>query len=515
MLRANLSRRFASKVRKVPLIINGELRQSETEDWIEVHNPATNQVVAMCPEATQNEMDEATENCVEAFKSWSEVSVSNRMRVMLRFQQLIKDNQELVATMITEEQGKTLEDAKGDVFRGIEITEHACSTPTLMMGETLENVSTHMDTYSYRQPLGVCAGICPFNFPAMIPLWMFPMAIASGNSFLLKPSERDPTAAVKLVELALQAGVPPGVVNVIHGSRSAVNYICDAPAIKAISFVGGNRAGEYIHARGTANGKRVQANLGAKNHGVIMPDASIDHAVNSLVGSSMGAAGQRCMALSVAIFVGKSQEFIDAVVEKASKLVVGKGTDAGVDVGPMITPAAMQRAREIIDSAASQGATVALDGRNFEPPAGCEKGNWLAPTVITNVTTDMTCYTEEIFGPVLCCMSVDTLDDAIKIINENQYGNGTAIFTSSGSAARKFQHEVDVGQVGINVPIPVPLPMFSFTGSRGSIRGDINFYGKQAIQFYTYWKTITSNWNPSFATGGATVNMPVLGQEKK
>eukprot|EP01064_Diplonema_japonicum_P030116 TRINITY_DN502_c1_g1_i1.p1 TRINITY_DN502_c1_g1~~TRINITY_DN502_c1_g1_i1.p1 ORF type:complete len:526 (+),score=212.78 TRINITY_DN502_c1_g1_i1:64-1578(+) len=501
-------------IRRVPMIINGKLRQSETNNWIEVHDPATNEVIALTPESTQSEMDEATESCEKAFKEWREVSVSNRMRVMLRYQQLIRDHTAEIQNAITEEQGKTLDDAKGDLFRGLEIVEHACSAPSLIMGETVGNVSAHMDTYSYRQPLGVAAGICPFNFPAMIPLWMYPMALVSGNSFLLKPSERDPTAAVILSQLAHEAGVPAGVLNVIHGSKDAVNYICDAPAIKAISFVGSNQAGEYIHARGSANGKRVQANLGAKNHAVIMEDASKDHAVNSLIGASMGAAGQRCMALSVAIFVGKSQEWIQDVVERTkSSLTMGPGKQKGVDVGPLISPGARDRAFELIQSAADQGATIALDGRECTPPAGCEKGNWLGPTVITNVTPDMRCYTEEIFAPVLCIMSAETLDDALNIINNNPYGNGTAIFTSSGAAARKFQHEVDAGQIGINVPIPVPLPMFSFTGSRASIRGDINFYGKQAIQFYTSWKTITSNWNPAFVNTGATVNMPILGQK--
>eukprot|EP01061_Rhynchopus_euleeides_P011747 TRINITY_DN2130_c0_g1_i1.p1 TRINITY_DN2130_c0_g1~~TRINITY_DN2130_c0_g1_i1.p1 ORF type:complete len:510 (+),score=232.59 TRINITY_DN2130_c0_g1_i1:67-1596(+) len=498
--------------RKVPNLINGELRESQTKNWIEVPNPATGEVVALCPESTQAEMEEAAENAHTAFQDWREVSPSNRMRVMLNLQALVRQNQGRLAEMITEEQGKTLGDAEGDVFRGLEVTEHACSTPTILMGETLENVSKHMDTYSYRQPLGVCAGICPFNFPAMIPLWMFPLGIAAGNTYLLKPSERDPTAAVELARLAHEAGVPPGVLNVIHGARDAVNFICDAPQVKAISFVGGNQAGEYIHAKGTGNGKRVQANLGAKNHAVIMPDASKDHAVSSLVGSSMGAAGQRCMALSVAVFVGKSQEWIDDVVQRAKALKVGRGTEAGIDVGPMISPAARQRAADIIQTATEQGATIALDGRNVTPPTGCEGGNWLGPTVITGVTTDMTCYTEEIFGPALVCMSADSLDEAIKIIGNNPYGNGTAIFTSSGAAARKFQHEVDAGQVGINVPIPVPLPMFSFTGSRASIRGDINFYGKAGVHFYTQWKTITSNWNPSLVGSDSSTVMPVLGK---
>eukprot|EP01062_Namystynia_karyoxenos_P064606 TRINITY_DN5761_c0_g1_i1.p1 TRINITY_DN5761_c0_g1~~TRINITY_DN5761_c0_g1_i1.p1 ORF type:complete len:521 (+),score=143.80 TRINITY_DN5761_c0_g1_i1:81-1643(+) len=512
-LSSAVSRRWASEApKKIPLIIGGKERESKTQDWIEVHDPATNKVVSLVPEATPEELDEATENCAQTFKTWREVSVSGRMRVMLKYQALVRDNQAKIAELITKEQGKTLEDAKGDVFRGLEVIEHACSVPSLIMGETVENVSSHMDTYSYRQPLGVSAGICPFNFPAMIPLWMFPMALTCGNTFLLKPSERTPSAGNFLVQLALEAGVPAGALNVVHGSRPCVNYICNAPAIKTISFVGGNAAGEYIHAKGTANGKRVQSNLGAKNHAVIMPDANKEHAVQSLVGSSMGAAGQRCMALSVALFVGQTKEWVDDVVERAAKLRVGCGLDPNSDIGPMISPAAKQRACEIIQSAIDQGADVALDGRDPKVSDEFVQGNFVAPTVIKNATTDMRCYTEEIFGPVLTCINVETLDDAIKLINANAWGNGTAIFTSNGAVARKFQHEVDVGQIGVNVPIPVPLPMFSFTGSRGSIRGDVNFYGKQAVHFFTSWKTITSNWNPNLAATSGGMTMPVLGK---
>jgi len=504
-------RRWASSPKKIPLIINGQERESKATEFIEVHDPATNEVIALTPEATREELDEATESCAEAFKTWQDVSVSNRMRVMLNYQALVRAEQENLARLITEEQGKTLEDAKGDVFRGLEIIEHACSVPSLIMGETVGGVSKHMDTYSYRQPLGVTAGICPFNFPAMIPLWMFPMALACGNTFLLKPSERTPTCANRLVQMAHEAGVPPGVLNVVHGSKNAVNYICDAPAIRAISFVGGNNAGEYIFARGTANGKRVQANLGAKNHAVIMPDANKEHAVNSLVGASMGAAGQRCMALSVAVFVGKSKDWVPDIVERAGKLKVGGGFEK-VDIGPMISPSAKGRTEEIIQSAVDQGANLALDGRSPKVDAKYANGNFVGPTVIDKATPDMRCYSEEIFGPVLTCVQVDTLEDALKLINAHAMGNGTAIFTGSGAAARKFQHEVNVGQVGVNVPIPVPLPMFSFTGSRGSIRGDINFYGKQAVFFNTQIKTITSNWNPELAAEGGAINMPVLGK---
>jgi malonate-semialdehyde dehydrogenase (acetylating)/methylmalonate-semialdehyde dehydrogenase len=327
---------------------------------------------------------------------------------------------------------------------------------------------------------------------------------------LLKPSEKVPSTALELAVLAHEAGLPPGVVNVVHGGHPTVDFLCDAPDVRAISFVGGNQAGEYIYDRGTKNGKRVQANLGAKNHGVIMPDADVNHAINSIIGSSMGASGQRCMALSVAVFVGKAREMIPQLAEKAKVLRVGPGIQ-NLDLGPMITREARDRAVQLIQSAKDEGATIALDGRGVKV-AGHENGNWLGPTVITGVKPHMKCYTEEIFGPALVVMEVETLEEAVTLINNNPYGNGTAIFTSSGSAARYFQHNIDVGQVGINVPIPVPLPFCSFTGSRASIRGDIHFYGPQGVQFYTQTKTITSNWNPAYENHGATVNMPILGK---
>lgn len=493
-------------------LIDGKFIESKSKTWYDVVNPATGGVIAKCPQSTPEEMRAAVENSAVAQKKWRETSVSNRVRAMLKYQQLIRENSKKIAEILTEEQGKTLADAEGDLFRGLEVVEHSCSMGTLIMGETVENVSHHMDTYSYRQPLGVTAGICPFNFPAMIPLWMFPMAITCGNSMLMKPSEKVPLTSMKLLELALEAGVPAGVVNAIHGAHDAVNFICDAPEIRAISFVGGNTAGEYIHARGTANGKRVQANCGAKNHGVIMPDADKDHALNSLIGSAIGACGQRCMALSTAVFVGQAKEWIPELVERAAKLKPGPGNKAS-DFGPMITKDARDRALRIMNESEKMGAKMALDGRTTTSVAGFEKGNWIGASVITGVTTDMPCYKEEIFGPALVVLTVDSLEDAIQMINNNPYGNGTAIFTSSGVAARKFQHDVDAGQVGINVPIPVPLPYFSFTGSRASIRGDIHFYGKQGVQFYTQTKTITSNWNPQFKNTGATVNMPILGKD--
>jgi malonate-semialdehyde dehydrogenase (acetylating)/methylmalonate-semialdehyde dehydrogenase len=426
---------------------------------------------------------------------------------MFRLADLIRQNHDDLAKLITTEQGKTFPDAKGDVFRGLEVVEVTCNTSTLMMGETAENLSKGLDTYSYKQPLGVCAGICPFNFPAMIPLWMFPVAVTCGNTYVLKPSEKDPSAAMALVELAAQAGLPDGVLNVIHGGRSSVEFICKNEDIRAISFVGGNQAGEYIHEEGSRHGKRVQSNLGAKNHATILPDADKDSTLNALVGSAFGAAGQRCMALSCAVFVGESKDWIPELVERASRLVVSEGFQENADVGPMITPEALQRARDLIQQSIDQGATCVLDGRDVQVP-DFPNGNFLGPTILTDIDEHNAGYTNEIFGPVLVCKFVDSLDEAIAFTNSNRYGNGTAIFTSSGPAARKFQHEIDVGQVGINVPIPVPLPMFSFTGSRASIRGDINFYGKQGVQFYTQTKTITSNWQYKDTNYGVTMPTP-------
>jgi malonate-semialdehyde dehydrogenase (acetylating)/methylmalonate-semialdehyde dehydrogenase len=475
------------------MIINGELRESKTNKWIDVTNPATNEVIARVPECTQDEMREAVENSQEAFLKWKEVSVSKRVRLIFNLQQLIQRDMDKIAENITEEQGKTIPDAQGDVFRGLEVVEHACSTTSLLMGETQQNVAKDMDIYSFREPLGVTAGICPFNFPAMIPLWMYPLSIAAGNTMVIKPSEMDPTAGVMVAQLALEAGIPKGVVNVIHGAHDTVNFICDAPEIKAISFVGGNKAGEYIFARGTANGKRVQSNLGAKNHAVIMPDAPKDDTLKALRGAGFGAAGQRCMALTTAVFVGDAEPWLADLKDLVSKLKVNVGSHPEADVGPVISPQAKQRINELIASAEKEGARIVLDGRNVTVK-GYEKGNFVGPTIVAGVKPHMQIYKEEVFGPVLLVMEVPTLEDAIQMINDNPYGNGTAIFTRSGPWARKFQHEIDVGQVGINVPIPVPLPFFSFTGSRASIRGDLNFYGKMGVYFYTKLKTVTSQW---------------------
>lgn len=486
--------------------INGKFVDSSSKKFIDVRNPATNEVVCRVPESTRHEMEEATGAAQHAFGTWKEVPIQLRQRIMLDFQRLIRDPAmtETLAKSITLEQGKTIPDAKGDIFRGLEIVEMTCGAGHLMMGENQMNLSKGLDSYSFRQPLGVTAGICPFNFPAMIPLWMFPVATVSGNTSVMKPSEKDPGACMLLAKLATDAGLPAGVLNVIHGAHDAVNFLCDDPRIRAISFVGGDAAGKYIHARGTANGKRVQANLGAKNHATILPDADREATVKALAGAAFGAAGQRCMALSACLFVGETKEWIPEIVEEAKKLRLGSGFDATTDVGPLITPEAKKRCIDIVTQAEAAGAQILLDGRSAVVK-GFEKGNFVGPTVVVVPDTKNPAYANEIFGPVLTCLAVDSLEQAIAVTNSNKYGNGCAIFTSSGANARKFQHEVDVGQVGINVPIPVPLPFFSFTGSRGSIQGDVHFYGKQGLQFYTQIKTVTSNWSYKGTSLGGNV----------
>jgi len=500
-----------ASAKNYPLIINGEEVQSKTDKFIDVRNPATQEVVGRVPLSTQEEMRAASDSAQTAFKSWRNTSISFRQDVMFRLQALLKKNHDELAHIITIEQGKTHEDAKGDVFRGLQVVEYACGAASFLMGETVENVGPSMDTYSYRQPLGVCAGVTPFNFPAMIPLWMFPLAITCGNTFLLKPSERNPGASMRITQLAHEAGVPKGVLNVIHGTHDAVNFLCDDKNVKAISFVGGDAAVRHIHARATAHGKKVQSNMAAKNHACIMPDANKRATINALAGAAFGAAGQRCMALSTAVFVGESKEWIPEIIEKAKGLVVSAGWEKGADLGPMISPEAKARAERLIQSAIDQGAKVPLDGRGIKVK-GYEKGNFLGPTVITDVGTNMDCYKEEIFGPVLVCLAVDTLQDAIELTNKNPYGNGTAIFTTSGAAARKYEREIDVGQVGINVPIPVPLPFFSFTGSRSSFVGSTNFYGKSGVNFYTQPKTVTSCWrDDDLPNTRVQTSMPTMG----
>jgi malonate-semialdehyde dehydrogenase (acetylating) / methylmalonate-semialdehyde dehydrogenase len=480
-------------VRTAKLLIDGAFVESTTKEWRDIVNPATQEVVGRVPFATQEEVNAAVAAAAKAFQTWRLTSLGTRMRVMLKFQDLVRQNMKRIAQTLTAEQGKTLPDAEGDIFRGLEVVEHACSIGTLQQGEFSENVAGGVDTYTLRQPIGVCAGITPFNFPAMIPLWMFPMAIVCGNTFVLKPSEQDPLSTMELVELALEAGIPPGVLNVVHGGKDVVDAICTHPDIKAISFVGSTHVGTHVYNLGSQHGKRVQAMMGAKNHAVVLPDANREQTLNALAGAGFGAAGQRCMATSVVVFVGASKQWLPDLVERARGLTVNGGTEANTDVGPVVSRAAHERILGMIEAGVSEGATLSLDGRGVKVK-GYEKGNFIGPTIFSDVSTDMSIYKQEIFGPVICVLEAATLDEAIALVNRNPMGNGVGLFTQSGAAARRFQSEIDVGQVGINIPIPVPVPYFSFTGSRGSKLGDLGPYGKQVVQFYTQTKTVTARW---------------------
>ena len=475
------------------LLINGKFVESNSQEWQDIVNPATQEVIGRVPMATRDEVDSAVAAAQEAFKTWRLTPIQARMRIMLKLQDLIRDNMKDIAKVLTAEQGKTLADAEGDIQRGLEVVEHACSIGTLQMGEYTEGVARGVDTYTLQQPLGVCAGITPFNFPAMIPLWMFPMAIVCGNTFVLKPSEQDPLSTMMLVELAVQAGIPAGVLNVVHGGKDVVDRICTHPQIKAVSFVGSTAVGTHVYNLAGQHGKRVQSMMGAKNHVVVMPDANREQTLNALAGAAFGAAGQRCMALSIAVMVGETKNWVNELVEKAKTLKVNAGHEPSTDIGPVISPRAKQRILDLIQSGVDEGAELLLDGRDVHV-AGYEQGNFVGATVFNNINTNMRIYKEEIFGPVLGIIHVDTLEQAIELINANPFGNGVGLFTQSGAIARTFQNEIDIGQVGINIPIPVPVPFFSFTGSRGSKLGDLGPYGKQAIQFYTQTKTITSRW---------------------
>ncbi|MFI8224197.1 CoA-acylating methylmalonate-semialdehyde dehydrogenase [Pseudomonas sp. NPDC085632] len=480
-------------VQKVKLLINGEWVESQTTEWHDIVNPATQQVLAKVPFATAAEVDAAVSAAQRAFQTWKLTPIGARMRIMLKLQALIREHSKRIAVVLSAEQGKTIADAEGDIFRGLEVVEHACSIGSLQMGEFAENVAGGVDTYTLRQPIGVCAGITPFNFPAMIPLWMFPMAIACGNTFVLKPSEQDPLSTMLLVELAIEAGVPAGVLNVVHGGKDVVDGLCTHKDIKAVSFVGSTAVGTHVYDLAGKHGKRVQSMMGAKNHAVVLADANREQALNALVGAGFGAAGQRCMATSVVVLVGAAKQWLPDLKALAQKLSVNAGNEPGTDVGPVISKKAKARILELIESGIKEGAKLELDGRDIKVP-GYEQGNFVGPTLFSGVTTDMQIYTQEIFGPVLVVLEVDTLDQAIALVNANPFGNGTGLFTQSGAAARKFQTEIDVGQVGINIPIPVPVPFFSFTGSRGSKLGDLGPYGKQVVQFYTQTKTVTARW---------------------
>ncbi|MEE2914604.1 MAG: CoA-acylating methylmalonate-semialdehyde dehydrogenase [Pseudomonadota bacterium] len=473
--------------------IDGKFRPSVATESIPVINPANQVLLTEAPLTTSYEIERAVMAAQVAFEAWRSVPAPERARCLMRYQMILKEKQDEIAEIVSQETGKIFADAQGDVWRGIEVVEQACNIPSLMMGETVENVARGIDTYSIIQPLGVCVGITPFNFPAMIPLWMFPLAVAAGNAFILKPSEQDPMTPNKLVELFYECGFPKDVLQVVHGGKDQVDALITHDNVKAVSFVGSVPVGQHVYRMGTDRLKRVQCMAGAKNHLVVMPDAAKEQAINALVSSSVGAAGQRCMAVSVAVLVGEAQEWLTDLKDAMAAVRPGAWDDEGAAYGPQISVAAHERVLGYIEQGKAEGASCLLDGSSCHVE-GMPDGNWVGPTLFADVTTDMSIYQDEIFGPVLVTVSADTLDEAIEIINRNSFGNGVSLFTSSGGAARKFQSEIQVGQVGINVSIPVPLPFFSFTGWKNSFFGDHHAYGKQAVRFYTETKTVTARW---------------------
>lgn len=473
-----------------------------------VWDPATGEQQAEVVLGEVEDVDAAVRAATSAFEQWSQSSLSARAKVLFAYRELVDAHVEDLARIVAQEHGKVVSDARGEVQRGLEVVEFACGLPQLLKGEYSDQVSSGVDVFSYRSPLGVVAGITPFNFPVMVPMWMHPIAIACGNTFVLKPSERDPSASVRMAELWSRAGLPDGVFNVVQGDKVAVDALLDHPEVAAVSFVGSTRIARYVHARATAAGKRVQALGGAKNHAVVLPDADLDYVSDHLAAAAFGSAGERCMAISAAIAVGDARApLVDALVSRASTVRVGPGHDEASEMGPVITKEAKERIVGYIDSGERQGARVAVDGRRTTV-RGYENGFFVGPTVIDEVTPEMDVYREEIFGPVLAVMQASTVDGAIELINANPYGNGTALFTSSGESARRFQRGVKVGMIGINVPIPVPMAYYSFGGWKDSMFGDRHIHGPEGISFYTRAKVVTARWPERRGPADATYHFP-------
>ena len=488
--------------------IGGKPVAGSTDRTSPVWNPATGEQQAEVALASVDDVDTAVRTAKAAFERWGQSSLSQRTKVLFKFRELVNANVQQLAEAISDEHGKVVSDARGEVQRGLEVIEFACGIPTLLKGDFSDQVSTGVDVYSFRQPLGVCVGITPFNFPAMVPMWMYPVAIATGNTFVLKPSERDPSASMLIAELWAEAGLPDGVFNVVHGDKTAVDALLAHPDVAAVSFVGSTPIAKYIYETGTASGKRVQALGGAKNHAIILPDAGIDYASDHLVAAAFGSAGERCMAISAAVAVGgAADDLIAAVSEKARAVKVGPGREADSEMGPVVTGAARDRIVGLIGTGEEQGARLAVDGRGLSV-SGHENGFWVGPTVIDEVTPSMDVYKQEIFGPVLSVVRADSVDAAINLINSNPYGNGTAIFTSSGEAARRFQREVNVGMIGINVPIPVPMAYYSFGGWKDSLFGQSHIHGPEGVAFYTRAKVVTSRWPHVEAPTGSSFHFP-------
>ncbi len=480
--------------------INGSLTGSSNE-YIPVEDPSTGEIISKVINSSEEDFKKCIQSSNKAFYEWSEVTPLRRSRVLSKFKENIEKNLENIAKIVSSEHGKTLDDAKGSITRGLEVVEFACGIPHLIKGEFSSNVGSNIDSYSLRQPLGVVAGITPFNFPAMVPMWMFPIAIASGNSFILKPSEKDPSCAIKLAELFSDAGLPDGVLNILNGDKTAVDMIINSEDISAISFVGSTPVAKYIYKCSAEKGKRVQALGGAKNHLVVMPDANIDQAVDGIIGAAFGSAGERCMAVSVAVAVGKiGNQLVEKIKNKAEVLKVAPWTDSSSEMGPVISKEHKKKIENYINIGINEGANLKLDGRQIKIQ-GYENGNFIGPTLFDNVKEGMTIYKEEIFGPVLSVVRAEDYEEALNLVNNHQFGNGTSIYTSSGEISRHFTTNAKIGMVGINVPIPVPMAFHSFGGWKQSLFGDLTMHGMEGIKFYTKLKTITSRWPDSIQTG--------------
>ena len=474
--------------------INGQVAATTAERNGAVYDPATGRQTAQVAYATGDDVDAAVRAAQAAFPAWRDTSVVKRARVMFKFLDLLQRNRDDLARIIASEHGKVVPDAAGEIQRGMEVVEVATGIPHLLKGDFSENVSTEVDLYSIRQPIGVAAGITPFNFPIMVPMWMHPIAIACGNAFILKPSERDPSASLLVAELYAEAGLPDGIFNVVHGDKVAVDAILDHPGIASVSFVGSTPIARYIYERGTSHGKRVQALGGAKNHAFVLPDADMDSAADALVSAAYGSTGQRCMAISTAVAVGRAGDaLIDKVLERAGRLRTGPGLDPSSDMGPLVTGAARDKVSGLIETGVNEGAKLVLDGRGVRVEDH-DDGFFVGPTLFDEVRPHMEIYKQEIFGPVLIVLRVADIDEAIGMINDNPYGNGTAIFTANGAAARKFQNEVQVGMIGVNIPIPVPMAFYSFGGWKDSLFGDLHVHGPEGVAFYTRGKVVTTRW---------------------
>ncbi len=485
--------------------INGQRVAGASGNTGPVFNPATGQQQGEVALASVAEVDKAVAVAKETFATWRSSSLSKRADILFAFRQIVHSRRDEIANLVSQEHGKVPSDAAGELARGLENIEFACGIPQGLKGSYSEQVSSGVDVYSLRQPLGVVAGITPFNFPAMVPMWMFANAIATGNTFILKPSEKDPSVSLLIAEMLADAGLPPGVFNVVHGDKVAVDRILEHPDIQAVSFVGSTPIAKYIYSTGTANGKRVQALGGAKNHMVVLPDADIDMAADAAVSAGFGSAGERCMAISVVVAVGGvGDKLVDAIAARMPKVKVGPGTDPDAEMGPLITGDHRDKVASYLAGAPAEGATIVVDGREADLPTD---GYFLGVSLIDQVKPGMKVYDEEIFGPVLSVMRVDTYEEAVDLINRHQYGNGTAIFTRDGGAARQFQFDIQVGMVGINVPIPVPVAYYSFGGWKASLFGDANMYGPAGVDFYTRTKTVTSRW-PDPSTSSVDLGFP-------